>query len=66
MRKYKVTGTAKTDFAVLMANGAIEYDCLESRQEAKDICAVLNRGIGPEWDAVERALPQPTPRNRED
>jgi hypothetical protein len=52
--KYKVIGNGP--FGVAMQNGVIEYDLLDTKKEATDICAVLNDGIGPEWDAVEAEL----------
>lgn len=53
---YRVVGGSVRGFAVIAATGAIEYDLLERRVDANDICEILNRGIGPEWDAVEAEL----------
>ena len=52
MTQYHVEGNHVTGYAILTENGGIEYDLLESRTEADEICEVLNSGIGPEWDAV--------------
>lgn len=60
MANYKVKGNHLAGYAVLSESGGIEYDLLESRTEAEEICEVLNDGIGPEWDAVEKALCGPT------
>jgi len=53
---YKVEGNHVRGYAVVHESGGIEYDLLESRAEADEICEVLNEGVGPEWDAVEKAL----------
>lgn len=53
---YHVEGNHITGYCILLPNGGIEYDLLETRQEADEICEVLNQGIGPEWDEVEAAL----------
>lgn len=53
---YYVEGNHLTGYFILMQGGGIEYDLLETKQEADEICEVLNRGIGPEWDEVEAAL----------
>jgi hypothetical protein len=53
--RYKVVGGGKL-FGVAHVTGGMEYDLLETWEEAEKICAILNRGIGPEWDAVEREL----------
>jgi len=52
---YKLVGEGNC-WGVAFRNGGLEYDNLESRKEAAEICAVLNRGIGPEWDAVSAEL----------
>lgn len=49
--KYHVVGDGP--FGVAMKNGVLEYDLIDARPEAEEICALLNRGIGPEWDEVE-------------
>lgn len=57
--KYKVVGSKLRKFGVAMMIGkrsVIEYDLLDTREEARAICAVLNRGIGPEWDLVSAEL----------
>ena len=53
---YRIVGNKKDGYAVLTSNGAIEYDLLESRSLAVQIRNILNRGIGPDWDAVEREM----------
>jgi hypothetical protein len=55
-KAYKIVGNKKIGYAVVMQNGVIEYDLLESRTEAKEIRDALNAGIGPEWDAVSDYL----------
>jgi hypothetical protein len=55
-KMYRVTGKEKTGFAVVDGHGAIVYDLLDSKEEAIEICAILNDGIGPEWGAVEEEL----------
>lgn len=54
--RYHVEGNHITGHCVLTENNGIVYDLLETRQEADEICAVLNLGIGPDWDAVEKYL----------
>lgn len=56
MPKYRIVG--KAGCYGVTEDGAMLYDLLESRQEAKDIQTVLRQGIGPEWDSVEPALEQ--------
>lgn len=55
-KPYLVTGNKTSGYAVLTPDGAVKYDLLDTRSKASDIAAVLNDGIGPEWDAVEREL----------
>jgi len=55
-KMYRVTGKEKTGFAVVDGHGATVYDLLDSKEEAIEICAILNDGIGLEWDAVEEEL----------
>jgi len=55
-KMYRVTGKEKTGFAVVDGQGATVYDLLDSKGEAIEIRAILNDGIGPEWDAVEEEL----------
>lgn len=50
-KKYRVFG-----LAVIDADGAVVYDLLDNTEEARDICAVLNCSIGPDWDAVSAEL----------
>jgi hypothetical protein len=54
--KYRVTGSESRKFAVVMRNGVIEYDLIDTRKEAKEICDILNDWIGPEWNKVEPEL----------
>jgi len=54
--KYKVVGSKGSGFAVVDRAGATEYDLIKTRECAVAIKNVLNRGIGPEWDAVEAEL----------
>lgn len=54
--RYRVTGSAKTGFAVVTAQGAIEYDLILSRKEAEQIRDILNDGVGPEWEAVANEM----------
>lgn len=54
--KYEVVGAKSRGYAVVMKNGVIEYDLIEKKEDAEEICDILNRGIGPEWDAVEAEL----------
>ncbi len=54
--KYHVVGNEQTKYAVVDNLGGIVYDLLDSRKEAVAIKNVLNKGIGPEWDAVSAAL----------
>ena len=49
---YHVEGNHVAKYAIVLENGAVEYDLLDTRTEADEICEVLNCGIGPEWDAV--------------
>lgn len=51
-----MVGNKREGFAVLDKHGAIEYDLLKDRLYAKKLCAVLNKGIGPEWDKVQPVL----------
>jgi hypothetical protein len=53
---YHVFGNHVLKYSILDQGGAVEYHDIQTRTEADEICAVLNRGIGPEWDAVEDAL----------
>jgi hypothetical protein len=53
-RTYKVVGSGP--YGVTLRSGIIEYDLVDSRVEADTICAILNEGIGPEWDLVEPEL----------
>lgn len=55
MAKYKVVGGGSC-YGVAHLSGGLEYDNLDTKAEATRICAVLNRGIGPERDAVEAEL----------
>lgn len=55
-QKYYVDGNHVTGYGVFLVGGGIEYDLIDTKQEADEICEVLNRGIGPEWDAVEAEL----------
>jgi hypothetical protein len=48
----KVEPGANGDWYVDDANGELVYDLIDDEQEARDICAVLNRGIGPDWETV--------------
>lgn len=41
---------------VEVADGSLVYDLVADPEEARLICEILNRGIGPEWDAVEPVL----------
>jgi hypothetical protein len=50
-REYRAKGVA-----VLDKRGAVLYDLLDSAKEARNIASICNRGIGPEWDAVEPEL----------
>lgn len=43
-------------YAVVLRHGGNEYDQIETLDEANQICAVLNRGFGPEWVRVEEEL----------
>lgn len=56
MNKYKVVGGEAQGYAVVARSGGIEYDLIETKAMAVAIRRVLNAGIGPEWDAVEREL----------
>lgn len=49
-REFRAKGTA------VLQDGAVVYDLLDSPEEAKEIAAICNDGIGPEWDAVEPEL----------
>jgi hypothetical protein len=53
--KYTISGHATIGFAIL-EDGAILYDLLETKQQARVIRDVLLDGIGPEWDAVKAEL----------
>lgn len=53
-KNYEVIGAKP--WAVAEKRGGIVYDLLETKGEAKRICDVLNMGIGPEWESVEKAL----------
>lgn len=53
---YKVVGSKKKGFGVVTQDGAIEYDLLETRGEAEEICDILNAGIGPDWVDVSAEI----------
>ncbi len=56
MRAYRVVGNRSLGYGVRHRDGYMEYDLVESRLIAEVICRILNKGIGPEWDAVEKAI----------
>lgn len=57
MEKYKVVGAKTRGYAVVyVVGGGIEYDLIDRKEDAEEICEILNRGIGPEWDLVESEL----------
>ncbi len=60
-KMYRVTGKEKAGFAVVDGQGVTVYDLPDSKVEAIEICAILNGGIGPEWDAVEELTRRHTP-----
>lgn len=49
---YSVEGNHVTGYAVVL-HGGVEYDHLESKTEAEEICEALNLGVGPEWDKLQ-------------
>jgi hypothetical protein len=51
---YEIVGTGP--YGVKQTGGGLLYDLLETFTEARDICLILNKGIGPEWDEVEAEL----------
>ncbi len=57
MRKkgFAIVGNAIKKYAITQ-DGGILYDLIEDRALAVDILALLQSGVGPEWDAIERAL----------
>lgn len=54
MSRYHVEGNHVVGYAVVEEHGGVEYDHLDTRSQAEEICEALNAGVGPEWDAVER------------
>lgn len=59
--KFLVEGTApRCCVSEGKRRGLVVYDLIETEAEARIICAVLNKGIGPEWfkiqDEVHRRL----------
>lgn len=53
-KQYRIVG-AEPEFGIEAVKGGIIYDLLP-KADAVNVCAVLNSGVGPEWDAVEAEL----------
>jgi hypothetical protein len=57
---YHVIGERLTGYAVVSdQTGCADYDLIESRMEALDICRLLNEGVGPEWEPIAKRLGLP-------